>query len=291
MSNVLPVLLGIVCVLSVAGTLVMYYFKLKSDDKIKLYEQKLIQKDSFISEFEKKHAKITNTSPTPAKIQPQQTDEKKHELISLRKEIAHTKDELKKLKLSYAEKEKTLLEKIEKLGLSSEPMVLENLEMKKAVSHHRDSLKTHLEANVNLKQQIAKLEQQLQKKLEINNSQPVPKQQPTETASQKHDTEKVKQEVLKLKASLNLQKEDLIKLSKENKKWKERALEGRKMYQLMRQLRNMSDEKLTSYQEIVKNLASVIVSKEQLELSQNEKDADFLIPLVIKTLESNKQVS
>lgn len=39
-------------------------------------------------------------------------------------------------------------------------------------------------------------------------------------------------------------------------RWKERALEGRKMYQLMRQLRELSDSKLDSYQEGIVVLAT-----------------------------------
>lgn len=71
-------------------------------------------------------------------------------------------------------------------------------------------------------------------------------------------------------------------------RWKERALEGRRMYQLMRQLRDLSDAKLAYYQSAVEALARHLLHKEAGNLPQipsGKVAADVLLAAAAERLD------
>jgi DNA repair exonuclease SbcCD ATPase subunit len=70
-------------------------------------------------------------------------------------------------------------------------------------------------------------------------------------------------------------------------KWKHRAVEGKRMYNLMRMLRDLSDEKLIGYQDQIKEISSKYFKNESIK----DLHADVLLSKLAASIEGNFESS
>lgn len=199
------------------------------------------------------------TKSKEAKPIPHESD-----ITELRREAARLRDDLKKQKEETRRAEAGSKDKLEALQVSLETLELENKslmdlirekeQIAKASEQHRQQTLTSDRAETkksneefaNLQRRVQEMERRAKSDAEQN-----------ATLAQKLAA-----------ANSELAKwRDANKLADGKpldplmfKRWKERALEGRRMYQMMRYMRELSDEKLASYQDSV-----VVVCSELLK--------------------------
>lgn len=191
------------------------------------------------------------------------------EIIELRREAVKLRDEVKKQKEETRRAEAGSKEKLESLQLSVETLRLENKSLMDLLREKEMSAKT---AEQHRQQTIANERAEMKKsgdelsmlQRRINELERRAKSDAENNASLSQKLATANSELAKWR--------DVNKLADGKpldpimfKRWKERALEGRRMYQMMRYMRELSDEKLASYQSHV-----VVVCSELLkQLGQN----------------------
>jgi hypothetical protein len=211
------------------------------------------------------------------------------EILALRKETAKLKDEIKKAKEEIRIKDKALKEEANITQNKIYSLAEENAQLIGQMREMDSLLKLN---NNNAKKQVPLVEYE-KKILEIS----LLKDEISNIKQKLSEHEKAKkQNVSKLNSvqeKLKSTERDLQKwldISKTNDgkpidpsaflRWHDRAISGRKMYKLMRQMREMSDNKVTTYQEGVIALSEWILNQKNIDLpdvSSSEILADRLL--------------
>lgn len=253
MSIVLSIFLAVLII--VAGWL--FFSKQKLDLKCNEVAAKL-------TEMESHYLKLKQSRASQQKLEKKETEKTndssvnfahQSESLFLKKEISHLKDELKKVKSELKGKDK---------------------ELKEADQNTKNRLHNVIEENQKLLEQLKQMDRNLKDALEANKN----KVSLSEFEQKQKAVENLKAENLKYKNKLNAFEksqnqnfeksvsiqEKLKKLEKEVKKWNERALTARKMYLLMKQMRELSDEKVQTYQEGVLDLSQWVLDKKNIPL-------------------------
>ncbi|BBH53660.1 hypothetical protein [Fluviispira sanaruensis] len=226
----------------------------------------------------------------PAKAQVHEhTSNHTSELLDLRKEVSKLKDENKKAKEELRNKEKELKGQAESTVNKLYSLTEENT---KLIEQMR-SLDQQLKAALDFGKNKVSLQDFENKIVEINGlrddlSKAKHKNIELEK-SLKHSTHKLSTHLDKLKnLEIELQKWQEAATTSDGKaldasaflRWHDRAVTGRKMYRLMRQMRELSDTKVSTYQEGVVALSKWILAQKNLtppSLSENEIQADRLL--------------
>lgn len=252
-------------------------------------EQEIAELKTKLVTAEASHASQFIDSASRKKVKAKEREDgPQKELVAARRDLAHLKDELRRSKDDARERESALKEK------------LETFEKKLAQSEDQNR---SLVETLREKEREVTL-QKAQAKPETRHKEEQPKAQPS---VDKHELASLKQRNNELERQLRaeLEKEEslqnrLTTLQQELRKWREastafdgkpldpslflrwrdRAIEGKRMYTLMRRLREMSDEKLVVYQQGIEALATHILRDAGVtppELRPGEVRADRLL--------------
>lgn len=255
-------------------------------------ENKLILSENNILALKEKNI-VTHSEKkekgTQQKIINESSSHTQQELLSLRKETAKLKDEIKKTKEELKSKEKSLKEvdiaSKNKLYSLSEENTRFIVQLKEMDSQLKEALSSQ-KNNVPLVDFEKKL-------LEISQF----KEENSALKTKLSEAEKNKKLLVaktnSLQEKLKITESDLSKwldAAKTNDgkpldpaffmKWHDRALTARKMYKLMRQMRELSDAKVSSYQEGIATIARWILEQKNMSLphiSTGEVPADRLL--------------
>jgi len=232
-------------------------------------ESDLIRAKESLHHFEKRIAK------NQEQHHPLQNSQK--ETFELRRDNARAKEEIKRfkedLRMKDIEFKKLEALHIDKLYLTSkEKDVLLN-QLKELDASHSSQLHE-------LKQDIVRLRAQ-EKELKA-----------VIGLSEKQTKSNISK-VISLQSKLKVAEQEIDKLSKENKaklspssdasglqKWKDRAICAKKMYLLMRQMRELSDNKLQTYQDGIIVMAEWVLNNTKTpnpQINENENKADRLL--------------
>ena len=211
------------------------------------------------------------------------------ELLSLRKETAKLKDDLKKSKEEIKLKEKALKEEENATNNKLFSLTEENARLIIQMKEMDQLLK---ESNQSHKNQVPLIDFE-KKILEISQL----KEELVSLKQKLNEIDKFKKQnsakLLALQDKLKLTEQELQKWTDTAKlndgksldpssflKWHDRALSGRKMYRLMRQMRELSDSKVTTYQEGVMAVSKWVLDQKNLSVpsvSTGEVLADRLL--------------
>ncbi len=211
------------------------------------------------------------------------------ELLALRKEIAKVKDEIKKTKEELKNKEKSLKE----ADLASKNKLFSLTEENSRYIVQLKELDSQLKEALSLQRNQVPLVDFEKKILEISQF----KEENSVLKNKFIEAEKNKKilqaKINSLQEKLKITESDLAKwldAAKTNDgkpldpaffmKWHDRALTARKMYKLMRQMRDLSDAKVHSYQEGIATIARWILVQKNISLphiSTGEVLADRLL--------------
>ncbi|WP_186646922.1 hypothetical protein [Fluviispira vulneris] len=224
---------------------------------------------------------------TPPKVQVNEhTSNHTSELLDLRKEVSKLKDENKKAKEELRNKEKELRGQAESTVNKLYSLTEENAKLIEQMRFLDQQLKSALDLNKN-KVSLQEYENKIAEINGLKDENSKLKQKNIELEkSLKHSTHKLSTLVEKLKnIEIELQKWQEAATTSDGKaldpasflRWHDRAVTGRKMYRLMRQMRELSDTKVSTYQEGVVVLSKWILAQKNLTppaLSENEIQAD-----------------
>ena len=216
------------------------------------------------------------------------------ELLQLRRDLAHVRDETKKLR---------------------EQLRLRENEIKNAKETEDSHLFALREENKRLLEQLREADKKMQAQgsnraahTELQQSEAVKRLEAALEGARAQAVlaaEKVRggeQESRRLREALKNTEGRLEKMNASTLdprtlvRWRDRALEGRKMYRLMRQMRELSDDKLASYQAAVTQLSRYVLEQKHQELP--EVKAGELAPdvylahawaVVLETLDAGPQ--
>ncbi|MEN9825017.1 MAG: hypothetical protein RI953_762 [Pseudomonadota bacterium] len=263
--------------LTSAITLFLFMSRVRLQEKNRELEDKLLAEQS-----RRTAATLTSQEPKKkpetAKVQPEKN---KHaeELVELRKTNAHLKDEIRQLKqevrhLEVLNKDSGSRAEMETFKLRAENQAL--------LERARD-----LESNSTDKKRAQALEHELTGlKENLKSVQSELAGANAKLKSERHFADKQKliletmqNQLKELKARLpedtqpEVQKID----PKTLERWKDRALTARHMYRMMRQMRELSDLKLFSYQEAVYDVSRTLLSLKGAhspEIGPHENKAD-----------------
>lgn len=261
--------------------LFQFISKAKLQQALNAAREKLIQEQSRIAEAsirmaEKPKAQSKATSETP---------KTNKELLDLRKSNAHLKDELKQLKQALRDSEQHLREADERTESTLYKVRSENAAL---VEKLRE-----LDQNSPDKKRALALEQ------ELHDTQNRNRELSSELSGVSKDLRYERQQLERIKKhSESLQKElqalrallpetdaptaeALKKFDPRSlERWRDRAYTARHMYKMMRQMRELSDLKLSTYQEAVVDVSACLLELKgapQPELAPNELKADRLL--------------
>ncbi|MFZ9520265.1 MAG: hypothetical protein ACO3A4_07300 [Silvanigrellaceae bacterium] len=263
--------------LTSAITLFLFFSRLKLQEKNRELEDKLLAEQSRRTAVTVS-AQETRKKPEQAKTQPEKN---KHaeELVELRRANAHLKDEVRHLKqdirqLEVLNKEAGGRADVETFKLRAENQAL--------IERAKD-----LEANSADKKRAQALEHELNSLKENHRSLQSEyavataklKSERSSSDKQKALLDSLQNQIRELKARLpeetqtGVQKID----PKTFERWKDRALTARHMYRMMRQMRELSDLKLSSYQEAVYDVSKTLLEIKGVvspEIGPRENKAD-----------------
>lgn len=263
--------------LTSAITLFLFMSRLKLQEKTRELEDKLLAEQSrrtaatLVSQDPRK-------KPETAKAHPEKN---KHaeELIELRKTNAHLKDEVRQLKqeirnLEVLNKDSGNRAEMETFKLRAENQAL--LERAKDL----ESNSTDKKRAQALEQELNSLKEHLKTiQSELSGANAKLKSERNAADKQKLIVDNLQSQVKELKARLpedvppEVQKID----PKTLERWKDRALTARHMYRMMRQMRELSDLKLSSYQEAVYEVSRTLLTikgANSPEIGPHENKAD-----------------
>ena len=259
----------------------LFFSRAKLQDTLADAQEKLTREQSRSAEALIRHAE-KQKSPAKPPIDSSKTNK---ELLELRRANAHLKDEIKQLKQSLREAEQRLKEADERVELSLFKVRAEN-------SALLEKLKD-LEQNSPDKKKAFALEQELREwqnrsrelssELSVTSKDLKHERQQLER-SKKH-TDALQKELQTLKALMpetDAATTEAIKKfdPRSLERWRDRAYTARHMYKMMRQMRELSDLKLSTYQEAVVDVSSCLLELKgapQPELAPNELKADRLL--------------
>jgi chromosome segregation ATPase len=268
--------------LSSAIALFFFMSRTRLQESITALQNKLTLEQARIAE-------LTNRTPAPkSKAEPKHAqDNNKHanELMELRTRSAHLKDEVKQLKnqLKQAELDlKAADERAEgqlfKLRADNAALQerLKELELNSPEKKRANALEVELT-------EIRARNKEIQQELNAANAKMKSERNAAERLKQQHETllSELKDLKAKYPSSETITAQSQPPLDpKQLERWKDRALTARHMYRMMRQMRELSDLKLSTYQEAVIEVSSSLLSLRGVaapDLAPNENKADRLL--------------
>jgi len=278
-----------------ASTLALFLFisRTKLQEALAGAQEKLTLEQSRKAETS---IRFTEKQKSPIKA-PAESPKAAKELIDLRRANAHLKDEIKQLKQSLREAELHLKEADERAELGLFKIRAENSAL---VEKLRE-----LENNSPDKKRVMALEQEL-RELQ-NRSREVSDELALTRKDLKHERQQLernKKQTDTLNKELNSLKalipetdpattEAIKKFDpKSLERWRDRAHTARHMYKMMRQMRELSDLKLSTYQEAVVDVSSCLLELKGVpppELAPNELKADRLLAEAWALIQTNSQ--
>ncbi|MEY3902952.1 MAG: hypothetical protein RL189_2258 [Pseudomonadota bacterium] len=268
--------LGLAAFTSLAA---LYFFvgRIKLQDKVNSLEEKLTLEQAKRAEMSLARVSSQKKADTPKTP----TENQKHaaEIVELRKNNSHLKDEVKQLKSELRTSEGLLKEFNSRSEGETFKLRAENQAL---IERIRD-----FESNSPDKKRAALLETELtDAKAALRNAQgelsaTLQKLKSERTTADKirATAETLQQQVRELKNRLpDVEQEETVKIDpKTLARWKDRALTARQMYKMMRQMRELSDIKLSTYQEAVIDVSSTLLTMKGVEsptVAPQENKAD-----------------
>lgn len=269
----------------------------KLSDKLLVLEAR--QADLISNNLKSNNSKTNSAKPTQTKAaenatqssrnnQPQQP---KSEVLDLRKDLAHSRDEIKKLKDDLRLRDSDLRDEKTQTENKLHALKEENKHLLEQLKANSQSSSTRTFAPAatataavapvkTLDPEIQSLKNTIKEgKIQLENldkkimSQATLLRQADEKFARANADLKKWNEVETAFGGAALDPQLFVK-------WRDRAITGRRMYQLMKQLRELSDEKLLSYQQGVEALASHILKTHSIpepQAQSGEVRADKLL--------------
>jgi chromosome segregation ATPase len=271
-------------------TLFLFLSRTKLQEKLVTLEEKLTLEQAKRSELEaattatRKKAEPVKTPPERQKLQ--------EELIELRKNSAHQKNEIKQLKNDLRQAEALSKDYLHRTEVETFKLKAENQAL---IDRMRD-----FEINSSDKKKAQALEQELG---ELKNSSQVLrsdlaaaqaklKSERSAFEKQKQMTEELQKQLREFKqkypdeTSPEIQKID----PKVLERWKDRALTARHMYRMMRQMRELSDLKLSTYQDAIFDVSRTLLTlkgAKSPDVGPHENKADRFLAEAWSTIQSD----
>ncbi len=237
--------------------LVLNYFQRKKTSIVSLKLQDkliLLESNTILLQDRLKNLDIKKTQ---LKIVPQvSSSAQSSELLEIRKEASNLKSELKRAKEDSRNKEKELKE----IAHVFEQKQYGLIEEKK---HMLEQLKL-LDRKSLLQKDIERQSAQYKEELSLSQNQQKISLNKLSFAQEK--LKAAEKEIFRLKEELSLPLEN--KNSEISERWKLRALTGKKMYLLMRQMRDLSDSKVLTYEEGIINISEWILKHKNILLPE-----------------------
>lgn len=268
--------LGLAAFTSLAA---LYFFvgRIKLQDKANSLEEKLTHEQAKRAEMLLARVSSQKKADTPKT--PIENQKHAAEIVELRKNNSHLKDEVKQLKSELRTSEGLLKE----LNSRSEGETFKlRAENQALIERIRD-----FENNSPDKKRAALLETELtdakaalrNAQGELNATLQKLKNERTTADKIRATAETLQQQVRDLKNRIpDDQQEETVKIDpKALARWKDRALTARQMYKMMRQMRELSDIKLSTYQEAIIDVSSTLLTMKGIEsptVAPQENKAD-----------------
>ncbi|MBM3381561.1 MAG: hypothetical protein FJY29_03875 [Betaproteobacteria bacterium] len=268
--------------LSSAIALFLFVSRSRLQEIIAGLQNKLTLEQARIAEMSNRSASI-KTKPEPK----HSGDQNKHaaELLELRSRSSHLKDEVKQLKQQLRQAELDLKAADERADGQLFKLRADNaalLERLKDLEQNSPDKKraVALETEVTELRTRSKEMQQ-----ELNAANAKMKSERNAADRMKQQFELLQTELRDVKAKLPAAETNSLPAQppldpKQLDRWKDRALTARHMYRMMRQMRELSDLKLSTYQEAVIEVSSSLLNLKGVsepELAPNENKADRLL--------------
>ena len=262
--------------------LMLFISRGRVQEELAAAQQKLTLEQSRLAEIS---ARGSVAKPKQESKPVQETNKHTAELIELRKLNSHQKDEIRNLKSSLREAERLIKHADERSDSSL---------FKLRADHQAllDRLKD-LELNSPDKKKAILLEQELNdlrarsKELqsELNSTTGKLKSEKNYSERQKQQIEALQNEIRQLKSRLpegeHAAPSTTPKIDpRALERWKDRALTARRMYKMMRQMRDLSDIKLSNYQQAVLEVSESLLQMKGVatpSLAPNENKTDRLL--------------
>jgi chromosome segregation ATPase len=252
--------------------------------RARLQESLSTLNDKLIAEQSRKAEASIRTVQKPASTPKASPESSKSSqmLMDLRKQNAHLKDELKQLKQTLRESEVHLKDADERTDAALYKIRAENAALVEKLKE--------LELNSPDKVRAAGLEEELNilrernrsLNQEIKSSSQQLKTERTQLEQSKKQVESLQNEIQALRVLVPNTDPATLEAAKKFdpkilERWRDRAYTARHMYKMMRQMRELSDIKLSTYQEAVVDVSSCLLALKgvsQPELAPNELKAD-----------------
>ena len=263
--------------------------KQKILSKNKTLQDKIVFLEATLMSAPQKNSTITSQDKKTSSHKSTETNQNITEVLNLRKETAKYKDELKKAKEEIRQKEKSLKEeenisKNKLYSLTEEnaqligQMRLMDVELKQSLDNTKKQIPLKDFENKIL--EISQLKEEISEmKQKLNELNKIKKQNAIKLSSA---YEKIKVTEQELQKWLDSAKTNEGKLVDPHAfiRWHDRAISGRKMYKIMRQMRELSDSKVLTYQEGIIALSQWVLKQKNISmppLSSGEVLADRLL--------------
>jgi hypothetical protein len=254
-------------------------------NKILVLESRLLNE-----QHKPEHAPVEKKSALHAKLH--EVHEQSHnnsEVMLLRKEIAKFKEEIKKLKDENRQKERALKEeevntrnKLYSLTEENAKLVVQLREFDQVLKSTAETTKKQVPL-VEFEKKVLEVSQlkfeNEEMKIKFHETEKIKKQNVTKLSALQEKLKNTEQELQKWVDSSRLNDGKALDPS-EFLRWYDRAMSARKMYQLMRQMRELSDNKLRTYQDGVIELSKWVLIQKNIPLptiSSSEVLADRLL--------------
>lgn len=269
---------------ALASLLSLFLFVSRSrlQETLSSLRNKLTLEQSRIAEF---NSRTPVPKPKPESKTNSENNKHSAELLELRKSSAHLKDEIKQLKQSLRNAEQHIKDYDGRSEGNLFKLRAENaalLERMKDIEQNSQDKKRA----AYLEQELSELRIRFKEANQESNAAGAKLKSERQTAErQKQQLESLQSEVRQLKA--RLPESDSPKSPalpaidpKQLERWKDRAFTARYMYKMMRQMRELSDLKLSTYQEAVIEVSATFLALKGVsapELAPNENKADRLL--------------
>lgn len=203
-------------------------------------------------------------------------------VLEMKKELAKYRDEAKKLREELRSKEKELVLEKETVSNVLHPFKEENARLLEQLKEMDAQMRALVQAG---KTQISAADYEAKAK-EVQRA----KEEAAQWKGKLLDLEKLnKGHVAKISSLQNK-----LQGAEVDARWRDRALTGRKMYQLMRQMRELSDNKVEAYQDGVLAVSQWVLQQKNIPLPQvqiGENRADRMLAEAWHAVEPNASLS
>lgn len=265
--------------LASGATLLLFISRSRLQEQIQALQNKLTMEQARSANVQSQNPVVRTKSES--KIQ---TETNKHsaELLELRKSNGHLKDEIKQLKNALRHSEQQMKDfdgRAEGIHFKLQAENKALLERLKDQEQNSPDKKRAAALDIELADLRTRFKETHQ---ELQTTSSKLKGEKSLADRQKQQIEALQIEVRQLKARIPEATENLPPPADQRTldRWKDRALTARHMYKMMRQMRELSDLKLSTYQEAVVDVSQSLLSLKGIpapELAPNENRADRLL--------------